>query len=107
MALPIARLALDGSGDLSLSAMSQTQLLFVFLMQDVALALASVSLPCKLEVEYVATDYTIDMALPSMRLAIEADGPLHFMRNVARPAGRTLGQHNICPSLLISLWFVY
>lgn len=60
--------------------------------QDVAAALASLPLNYGVELEYMQAEYTVDMALPEVRLAVEADGPLHFMRNVPRATGRTLGE---------------
>ena len=60
--------------------------------QDVAAALGSLPLNCDVELEYTQVEYTIDMALPCIKLAVEADGPLHFMRNVPKAIGRTLGK---------------
>ena len=65
-------------------------------MQKVALVLESLGLPFKLELECKQTDYTIDIALPDINLAIEVDGPLHFMRNAPKPTGRTAGEHSSC-----------
>lgn len=58
--------------------------------RDVAAALGSLPLNCDVELEYTQVEYTIDMALPCIKLAVEADGPLHFMRNVPKAIGRTL-----------------
>ena len=60
--------------------------------QDVAQVVTGLPLKYHMEVEYVQAEYVIDMALPDIRLAIEADGPRHFMRNVPKANGRTLGQ---------------
>lgn len=60
--------------------------------QDVAAALGSLPLNYDVELEYMQVEYTIDMALPRIKLAVEADGPLHFMRNVPKAIGRTLGE---------------
>ncbi len=53
-------------------------------------------------------EYAIDIALPELRLAIEADGPTHFMKNVPKFTGRTLGQldSNAMHSytLILSVW---
>lgn len=68
--------------------------------QKVALVLESLNLPCKLELEFTQTEYTIDIALPKFMLAIEVDGPQHFMRNAPKPTGRTTGQHSNSPRFL-------
>ncbi|KAL0049875.1 hypothetical protein WJX82_011534 [Trebouxia sp. C0006] len=57
---------------------------------DVAAALGSLPLNYDVELEYMQAEYTIDMALPRIKLAVEADGPLHFMRNIPKAIGRTL-----------------
>ena len=64
--------------------------------QDVAAALGSLPLNYDVELEYMQAEYTIDMALPQIKLAVEADGPLHFMRNVPKAIGRTLGKFTQC-----------
>ncbi len=64
--------------------------------QDVAAALGSLPLNYDVELEYMQAEYTIDMALPRIKLAVEADGPLHFMRNVPKAIGRTLGKFMQC-----------
>ncbi|KAL0042486.1 hypothetical protein WJX79_001309 [Trebouxia sp. C0005] len=58
--------------------------------RDVAAALGSLPLNYDVELEYMQAEYAIDMALPQIKLAVEADGPLHFMRNVPKAIGRTL-----------------
>ncbi|DBA90245.1 hypothetical protein WJX77_003060 [Trebouxia sp. C0004] len=58
--------------------------------RDVAAALGSLPLNYDVELEYTQAEYTVDMALPRIKLAVEADGPLHFMRNVPKAIGRTL-----------------
>ena len=40
--------------------------------------------------EHQYSEYTLDIALPAAQLAIEADGPLHFMQNCHIATGRTL-----------------
>lgn len=65
------------------------------LMQKVALVLESLGLPCKWELECTRTEYVIDIAFPDVKLAIEVDGPLHFMRNAPKPTGRTAGVHSL------------
>lgn len=72
------------------------------LLQRVALVLESLNLPCELEPECTQTEYTIDIALPDIKLAIEVDGPLHFMRNVPKPTGRTAGLPSELPLLPFS-----
>lgn len=64
--------------------------------QDVAAALGSLPLNYDVELEYMQAEYAIDMALPQIKLAVEADGPLHFMRNVPKAIGRTLGKFMQC-----------
>ncbi len=64
--------------------------------QDVAAALGSLPLNYDVDLEYMQAEYTIDMALPRIKLAVEADGPLHFMRNVPKAIGRTLGKFMQC-----------
>ena len=73
------------------------------LLQTVALVLESLKLPCELELECTQTEYTIDIALPEIKLAIEVDGPLHFMRNARKPTGRTAGLPLSCPCCLSAL----
>ena len=57
--------------------------------------LESLGLPCKLELECTQTEYVIDIAFPDVKLAIEVDGPLHFMRNAPKPTGRTAGIYSL------------
>ena len=40
-------------------------------------------------VEDVSSGYAIDIAIPSLRIAVEIDGPVHFMRNADRVLGPT------------------
>lgn len=70
-----------------------------------ALVLESLGLPCKLELEFTEAEYTIDIALPDVMLAIEVDGPAHFMRNVPKPNGRTAGQNSTAQKPCHSLCF--
>ena len=65
------------------------------LVQRVALVLESLGLPCRPELECTQTEYIIDIAFPDVKLAIEVDGPLHFMRNAPKPTGRTAGIYSI------------
>lgn len=74
------------------------------LLQRVVLVLESLNLPCGLELECTQTEYTIDIALPDIKLAIEVDGPLHFMRNAHKPTGRTAGMHSETLLLPFKLW---
>ena len=60
-------------------------------MQDIAAATTILSLPHTIELEYSEEEYTVDMAFPEARVVVEADGPLHFMRNEQRATGRTIG----------------
>jgi hypothetical protein len=43
----------------------------------------------ELELWEPSLEYTIDVALPAARLALEADGPSHFAANTLRPLGAT------------------
>lgn len=43
--------------------------------------------------------YPVDVALPGMRLAIEADGPTHFAINTRRPLGATLLKRRLLSQL--------
>ena len=52
----------------------------------------SLALPQPPELEFDEEEYTVDMAFPEAKVVIEADGPLHFMRNTAIATGRTAGQ---------------
>ncbi|MCO5609280.1 hypothetical protein L7F22_063506 [Adiantum nelumboides] len=40
--------------------------------------------------EYTASDYSLDFALPEKKIAIEIDGPSHFIRNSGLPLGHTI-----------------
>ncbi|KAH7435254.1 hypothetical protein KP509_06G056200 [Ceratopteris richardii] len=40
--------------------------------------------------EYNGADYSLDFALPEKKIAIEIDGPSHFIRNTGLPLGHTL-----------------
>lgn len=40
--------------------------------------------------EYTAADYSLDLALPEEKMAIEIDGPSHFIRNTGSPLGHTI-----------------
>lgn len=71
------------------------QLCLLVLVQRVAQVLASLGLPCELELECTQTEYVIDIAFPKVKLAIEVDGPLHFMRNASKPTGRTAGIYSL------------
>ena len=70
------------------------QFCMLALVQRVALLLESLGLPCKLELECTQTEYIIDIAFPDVKLAIEVDGPQHFMRNAPKPTGRTAGNNS-------------
>lgn len=75
--------------------------------QDVAAALGSLPLNYDVELEYMQAEYTIDMALPRIKLAVEADGPLHFMRHVPKAIGRTLGNFmRRCHTAHISAYYI-
>ncbi|KAI5065358.1 hypothetical protein GOP47_0020053 [Adiantum capillus-veneris] len=40
--------------------------------------------------EYTSADYSLDFALPEKKIAIEIDGPSHFIRNNGLPLGHTI-----------------
>ena len=61
-------------------------------LQQIKAAVQSLHLHQEVVSEQTESEYTLDVAIPAARLAIEADGPLHFMRNVPRATGKTLGR---------------
>ncbi|EOD07737.1 hypothetical protein EMIHUDRAFT_218288 [Emiliania huxleyi CCMP1516] len=75
-------------------AMQGTEVTISRLQRSVAAALASVHSGFEKEHLEPRTGYSLDLALPSSRVAIEVDGPSHFMlpdgRGVRRPNGPTL-----------------
>ena len=64
------------------------------LQRSVAAALAAVQRGFEEEHLEPRTGYSLDLALPSSRVAVEVDGPSHFLlpdgRGVRRPNGPTL-----------------
>ncbi|EOD08830.1 hypothetical protein EMIHUDRAFT_311953 [Emiliania huxleyi CCMP1516] len=64
------------------------------LQRSVADALAAVRSGFEEEHLELRTGYSLDLALPSSRVAVEVDGPSHFLlpdgRGVRRPNGPTL-----------------
>ena len=64
------------------------------LQRSVADALADVQVGFEEEHLEPRTGYSLDLALPSSRIAVEVDGPSHFLlpdgRGVRRPNGPTL-----------------
>lgn len=44
-------------------------------------------------VEDVSSGYAIDIAIPSLRIAVEIDGPSHFARNADRRLGPSVMKH--------------
>lgn len=44
-------------------------------------------------VEDVSSGYAIDIAIPSLRIAVEIDGPFHFARNADRRLGQSVMKH--------------
>ena len=64
------------------------------LQRSIAAALATLQLGFEEEYLEPRTGYSLDLALPSSRVAVEVDGPSHFLlpdgRGVRRPNGPTL-----------------
>ncbi|EOD30243.1 hypothetical protein EMIHUDRAFT_351578 [Emiliania huxleyi CCMP1516] len=74
--------------------MHDTQVRVSALQRSVAAALAAVRFGFEEEYVEPRTGYSLDLALPSSRIAIEVDGPTHFLlpdgRGVRKPNGHTL-----------------
>ncbi|EOD24931.1 hypothetical protein EMIHUDRAFT_115722 [Emiliania huxleyi CCMP1516] len=75
-------------------AMQVTQVTISEFQRSVAAALAAVQHGFEEEHLEPRTGYSLDLALPSSRLAVEVDGPSHFLlpdgRDVRKPNGPTL-----------------
>ncbi|EOD20046.1 hypothetical protein EMIHUDRAFT_208844 [Emiliania huxleyi CCMP1516] len=75
-------------------AMQDTQVTISEFQRSVAAALAAVRSGFEEEHLELRTGYSLDLALPSSRAAVEVDGPSHFLlpdgRGVRRPNGPTL-----------------
>ena len=75
-------------------AMQCTQAIISRFQRSVAAALASVHSGFEEEHLEPRTGYSLDLALPSSRVAIEVDGPSHFLlpdgRGERKPNGHTL-----------------
>jgi len=75
-------------------AMLDTQMTISELQRSVAAALAAVQHGFEEEHLEPRTGYSLDLALPSSRIAIEVDGPSHFLRpdsqGVRAPSGTTV-----------------
>ncbi|EOD25641.1 hypothetical protein EMIHUDRAFT_237418 [Emiliania huxleyi CCMP1516] len=74
--------------------MQDTQVTISEFQRSVAVALAAVQHGFEEEHLEPRTGYSIDLALPSSRVAVEVDGPSHFLlpdgRGVRKPNGSTL-----------------
>ncbi|EOD30188.1 hypothetical protein EMIHUDRAFT_460698 [Emiliania huxleyi CCMP1516] len=74
--------------------MQDTQVKISELQRSVAAALAAVQHGFEEEHLEPCTGYSLDLALPSSRIAIEVDGPSHFLRpdsqGVRAPSGTTM-----------------
>ena len=74
--------------------MQGTEVTISRLQRSVAAALAAVQHGSEEEHLEPRTGYSLDLALPSSRVAVEVDGPSHFLlpdgRGVRRPNGPTL-----------------
>lgn len=57
----------------------------------------ALGLECQLE--YGEAEYWVDMVVPAVKLAVEADGPSHFLRNTLCPDGATLMKRRILAHL--------
>ena len=58
-------------------------------LQDIANAVVGLGVESEVLLEHQYSEYTLDIALPAAQLAIEADGPLHFMQKCHVAKGRT------------------
>ncbi|KAL4423640.1 hypothetical protein ABPG77_009227 [Micractinium sp. CCAP 211/92] len=56
--------------------------------QQVYRTICALGVPCQLE-HSAAGEYSIDVAIPEHRIAVEADGPVHFSCNTRHPTGST------------------
>lgn len=70
--------------------MKQAELLARFCLQKIANVVLGLNVGSEVMLEHNHSEYTLDIALPALQLAIEADGPLHFMRNTHVATGRTM-----------------
>ncbi|EOD08235.1 hypothetical protein EMIHUDRAFT_359048 [Emiliania huxleyi CCMP1516] len=74
--------------------MHDTRVRVSALQRSVSAALAAVRFGFEEEYVEPRTGYSLDLALPSSRIAIEVDGPFHFLlpdcRGVRKPNGPTL-----------------
>ena len=59
-------------------------------LQNIANAVLGLDMEGQVLLEHYHSEYTLDIAVPALQLAIEADGPLHFMQNQPIATGRTL-----------------
>ncbi|CAG9465764.1 unnamed protein product [Pedinophyceae sp. YPF-701] len=69
--------------------------------RDVYLTLQDLGVAC--ELEYADAEYTMDIAIPAKRVAIEVDGPSHFCTNTRTPTGPTLMKRRLLRALGWSL----
>jgi len=84
----------ESQRELCCDAMQGTEVTISRLQRSVAIALAAVQHGFEEEHLEPRTGYSLDLALPSSRVAIEVDGPSHFLlpdgRGVRKPNGPTL-----------------
>ena len=75
-------------------AMHDTRVRVSALQRSVSAALAAIRFGFEEEYVEPRTGYSLDLALPSSRVAVEVDGPSHFLlpdgRGVRKPNGPTL-----------------
>ena len=57
--------------------------------------------------EHHHSEYTLDIAVPGLQLAIEADGPLHFMQNQPMATGRTMCKYIPCMSDTLGMHYLH
>ncbi|EOD39764.1 hypothetical protein EMIHUDRAFT_251391 [Emiliania huxleyi CCMP1516] len=85
--------------------MQDTQVTISEFQRSVAVALAAVQHGFEEEYLEPRTGYSLDLVLPSSRVAVEVDGPSHFLlpdgRGVRKPNGSTLLKRRL---LVASSW---
>lgn len=59
----------------------------------------SIGIDCSMEYFDPVEEYSIDIAVPAHRLAIEADGPTHYALNTKRALGPTVLKHRVLEKL--------